>query len=189
MPIPLGILAQAGRTIGGGSYELIETVTVGSGGAASVTFSNLNTYNTTYQHLQIRAIVRDTRSLASSQLIMRFNSDTGTNYNSHQLSGNGSSVASYYYGNSDKIFVAEITGASATSGNFGVVTIDLLDPYETTKFTTMRALGGIAGDYNWVDLRSGLWRNTNALTSITFTSPFGNFVQYCRFSLYGLKGS
>jgi glycosyltransferase involved in cell wall biosynthesis len=59
------------------------------------------------------------------------------------------------------------------------------------KTETFRMLGG--GDRNGsggVHLQSGVWLNTNAITSITFTSvsPY-NFNQYSQFALYGIKGA
>ena len=193
MLIPLGILAASSAA--GGSYELIETITVGSGGAASVTFSNLNTYSTTYQHLQIRYVVKSDRSSGDGNdaMITTINGDTGANYNSHILSGDGSSVGSAFesYQNAmDYTFIAG-TGGN-TTGAFAGGVMDFLDAYETTKFKTRRALwsNSIGGSFKVVGLSSAMWRNTNAITSITLDQRYGsNFVQGSRFSIYGLKAS
>ena len=187
MPIPLGILAAAGfRAAAGGSYELIETITVGSGGAASVTFSNLNTYSTTYQHLQIRAVARMAFSNAERSLVLRFNADTGSNYNNHGLYGDGSSVGSFYFADT-YVSIGSFAAANAASNAFGAGVIDILDPYET-KNKTVRSLAG-AQTTPQISLRSGLWRNTASVTSITLIDPTSNLVQGSRFSIYGLRGS
>ena len=170
----------------GGSYELIETITVGSGGAASVTFSNLNTYSSTYQHLQIRAVVRGNNAQPWETIRFTFNGDTASNYNYHNLVGSGSSVTSSATAN-NFIQVDGLTGNTATSGAFGACVIDILDPYET-KNTTTRALSGRVTADNQIGLHSGLWRNTAALTSISLTTFSGTILQYSRFSIYGLRG-
>jgi hypothetical protein len=64
---------------------------------------------------------------------------------------------------------------------------DILDPFETTKNKTIRSLAGYGSGGN-VNLYSGLWINTSALTSITILASSGNFASASRFSLYGIKG-
>ena len=185
MLIPLGILAASSAA--GGSYELIETITVGSGGAASVTFSNLNTYSSTYQHLQIRAVVRGSGAYSQTYMEMQFNADTASNYSHHELYGNGSSVSSSGNANRNHIRAALINANTSTANVFSGVVIDLLDPYETSKYTTARILYGQNGT-NFVGLYSGNWRNTDALSSVKLQESSG-FAQYSRFSIYGLKGA
>jgi hypothetical protein len=80
---------------------------------------------------------------------------------------------------------------ASTANAFGVVVTDIADPFETTKNTTIKSLGGLYGGL-WRDvaLRSGVWLNNSAVTSITLAPLVGsNFVTNSRFSLYGLKGS
>ena len=78
-----------GALVAGGSYESIQTVTVGAGGSASVTFSSIPA---TYKHLQIRGILRSSYSPSNTSMRLTFNSDTGNNYSSHFLMSTGSSV-------------------------------------------------------------------------------------------------
>lgn len=194
MPIPLGILAAAGfrPPTAAGAYELIETYTVGSGGIASVTF-DVSSYSTTYQHLQIRATVRDTyNNFDTARLGMRFNGDTAANYSFHGLFGRGSSVASFGNSSESIIRIAQDTptNGKTTANTFAAVVIDILDPYETSKYTTARSLSGFAASDNLIAVGSGSWRNTNAVSSITLSSLQGTALgQYSRFSIYGLKAS
>ena len=153
-----------------------------SSGASSVTFSNIPN---TYKHLQVRANVLGT---AGYDLLCQFNSDTGTNYNFHYLAGNGA-----------------ITGAGAgtttayitLANNFmqgttipGAAVIDILDYANTSKNKTVRALtGSDANGSGWLQLGSGLWRNTAAITSIVmYPASSQTFNTNTRFSLYGIKG-
>jgi hypothetical protein len=72
--------------------------------------------------------------------------------------------------------------------------IDILDYANTNKYKTYRALTGIDKNGSGsIQLTSGVWRNTTAITSITITpqsntSPTNQFQQYSQFALYGIKG-
>jgi hypothetical protein len=194
MPIPLGVLAVAGAGAapsGPGAYELLETQVL-TGTQATITFSNLiSSYSSTYQHLQIRMVTRGNRSGAEdSNVYIQFNSSAGTNYNSHYLRGNGSATESVAYTSSNNagIFLSQAnTGATQTANSFAVSIVDILDPFETSKFTTVRTLAGMTGALNRIFLHSGAWRVTDAVDTITIDDTLGDFTQYSRFSLYGMR--
>lgn len=181
MLIPLGFLAGSGGGVGT-DYELIETVVLGSA-QPSITFSNLNTYSSTYKHFQIRSTHAWTSS-GATDLAMRLNADTGTNYDWHSLRGNGSSVDSIAGTNTNYIrlgFVADTT--------FGGSVTDILDAYSSSKNKTVRTLvGNSGGGFTGINLSSGAWRNTNSITSVTILTGSNNFATGSRFSLYGIKG-
>jgi hypothetical protein len=119
---------------------------------------------------------------------MRFNGDTANNYVVHQLIGTGSSVSSTASTARSTTLALPIPAANATASAFGAGVVDLLDPFETTKNTTIRGLGGIASSFNELQLASGLWLNTAALTSITLVAILSDqWVSGSRLSLYGLK--
>lgn len=192
MPIPLGVLAVAGAGAAGAgaAYEWLETQVIGTA-VASITFSNVNTnYASTYQHLQVRMTGRVTGSQSGSgaAIRLRFNSDTGNNYRAHQLYGDGSSVVSNESGATSGIGLQRFTDGGATASAFGAIVLDILDPFETTKNTTTRQLGGNANNSNFIFMNSGLWVNTAAITTIYFEPQVGtNFAIGSRFSLYGLR--
>jgi hypothetical protein len=80
---------------------------------------------------------------------------------------------------------AATAGASMFSGEV----IDILDYANTNKYKTTRLING--RDQNgsgFIWFNSGLWQNTNAITSLTFTAQNGNYAQYSSFALYGIKG-
>lgn len=187
-PISLGIFASANQSAAATSFESIATVTVGSGGSSSITFSSIPS---TYTHLQIRAIAKaaPTASDVAYDLRLAMNSDTtGSNYECHYLYGNGSGVGAG--ANTDN----RIIGQSAGSGNasmFSVGIYDILDYANTNKYKTVRWIGGT--DLNgsgYVLFESMLWMNTNAITSLTFDFHTGpSFAQYSHFALFGIKGA
>ena len=191
MSLILGILAQSAGAAGGGtSYESIATFSVGSGGTANVEFTSIPS---TYTHLQIRGIARKNgASNDTAGILMTFNEDTASSYNTHYLQGDGSSAVAYTSGasraNIESIYFA---GGGMTANTFGVQIIDILDYANTNKYKTTRQLSGVSSNassaIDYILFGSGLWRSTSAITSITLTG--NDFVQYSQFALYGIKGS
>lgn len=185
MLIPFGILSSAGA-LREGTYELIST-TVLTGSATSVTFSNLGDYSTTYRHLQIRAVTRSTNTTGYNEHFVTLNGDTGNNYASHTLGGNGSSAFSNASTSRANMSILPVAGTQLGSNIFGATITDFLDAYSTTKNKTIRNLGGIAPTL--INLNSGFRNNTASITSITYTSSGGfSYVAGSRFSLYGIRG-
>ena len=191
MLIPLGFLAASG--VSAGSFDLLETQVLGSS-AASVTFSSLSTYASTYKHLEIRASVRTDRSGADSDpVVMQFNTDTASNYSRHGLGGYyiGGSRAVYSNGAASQtsIMVSEnVPVSGSTASAFGSFIVDILDPFETTKNKTARSFSGMNASWSSIELRSGAWFSTSAVSSVLLKPLVGgNFVTNSRFSLYGWK--
>jgi hypothetical protein len=187
MPI-LGILASAitGNLVTT-AYESIATVSVGSGGVSDVTFSSIPS---TYTHLQVRLIGRTNRSDQNGDFFKTtLNSDTGSNYSWHFMRGNGSGTTATAGASDNMMEVNRIPGSLITASIFGGIVIDILDYKNTNKYTTIRALGGFDGNGSGeIFVNSGLWQNTAAVTSITFTNSGGRTIQqYSSFALYGIK--
>ena len=161
MLIPLGILSAAGGGVVGGNYDLIETTILGSA-ASSVTFSSLATYASTYKHLQIRYVGRTNRADDNAQPVIRFNADSGSNYDYHGLEGWNNAVNSVATINASGMNLGySFSGTSSGTNVFGAGVVDILDAYSTTKNKTIRALNGQSSDARkFVHLNSGLWRNT-----------------------------
>lgn len=166
--------------------DLIERVSL-SASAASITFSNIPQM---YQHLQIRMTARSSRSAATQEEIsMQFNSDTGNNYAFHELYGIGTSTGAGALASTNRIVVGYVTGNTAISNNFGMAIIDILDYTSTSKTTVARSIAGTDNNGNGIiGIHSGMWTNTNAVTSVTLVPRTGpNWLQYSIFSLYGVK--
>jgi hypothetical protein len=169
-----------------GAYDSIATTTVGAGGASTITFSSIPS---TYTHLQIRYTARQDAS-AIGQVFFRVNSDTGGNYSSHLLYGDGGGVAAGSYTSDNYSRTGLLGGTSLASNIFGVATIDILDYANTNKFKTTRTLSGIdANGSGYVWYTSSNWRSTSAVTSLSFFAEHGNFIQNTQFALYGIKGA
>lgn len=183
----LGIIASS-FAASTNSYESIQTVTVGSGGQASITFSSIPS---TYKHLQIRAIAKSNWSGNVVSYAMTLNGDSGANYSYHELYGSGSAAAAAGSASTSYMYAGVILGNS-TANTFATGVVDLLDYADTNKYKTSRVLTGadINGTGGYVELMSSSWRNTAAVSSITLSliSGYGTlFSQYSSFALYGIK--
>jgi hypothetical protein len=166
------------------SYISIATTTVGAGGASGVTFSSIPA---TYTHLQIR--VSMTTATAGYGMLVRFNSDSGSNYVQHYLYGTGATAAALAYtAQTEANLFGTSTGSSTTQPSVAIG--DILDYANTNKYTTVRSLSGVDKNGSGeVSLISSLWLNTAAITSITIEPRGVNYSQYSSFALYGIKGS
>lgn len=169
------------------NFESIATVIVGSGGSSTITFSSIPS---TYAHLQIRGIARDARVANEDSMSIKYNNDSGNNYfGYHEIYGDGA-TASAFAGNASttQMLLDRIAGNSATASAFGAVIIDILDYADTNKYKTQRFLGGV--DRNGagaIAFGSGLWMSTSAINQITLAGANGNFSQYSKFALYGIR--
>lgn len=166
------------------SYESIASVTVGSGGSTSVTLSSIPS---TYTHLQVRMLVKDTAADSSSETYMQINS-TNMEY-THQLIGNGASASAT---SGTVSAIGDTTSNQLGQNNmFGVFIIDILDYTNNNKNKVIRALNGVDRNGGGViKLVSGLRVSTSAVTSLTFTLQSGRtFAEYSQFALYGIRGA
>jgi hypothetical protein len=181
----LGIWASGASAAAINSFESIATVTVGSGGASTVTFSGIPS---TYQHLQIRGIARGTVAGSDENIYMQFNGVAGTSYSWHRMLANGSSVSSGNNPSQPSGVITVVSASSSTANVFGATVIDILDYANTNKNKTVRGFGGNdQSSSGYACFQSFAFLNTAAITSIDITSS-ANWAQYSQFALYGIKG-
>lgn len=159
-------------------FEHISTV-YGDGTSVQIDFSSIPS---TYKHLQLRFISTVTNN---TECFIRFNSDTGANYYSHYLKGNGTSATS----GSSSFSAAYVATISSGSGGYNVAgTVDILDYTSTTKKKTVRSLSGVANTTKEIGLYSAVWLGTSVISTISFRQGGFAFPATSRFSLYGIKG-
>jgi len=161
-----------------GAFDSLATVTVGASAVSSVTFSGIPN---TYTHLHLRGIYIGTANNSNAQ----FNGDSGSNYSWHYLDGTGATVTNGA-GTTTTKFYTSVSGGNSTVPN--AIITDIFDYTNVNKYKTVRSLAGNdkngSGDVN---IQSGLWMNTTAITSITIAPDSGTFSQYSSFALYGVK--
>lgn len=162
-----------------GDYESIATYS--PSGVSTVTFSSIPQ---TYAHLQLRIIAN--KASVTDWLGLRFNGTSGgTAYNSHMLTGNGSSASAGFYGSMSEIYAMV---APSNASYFGAGIFDILDYTSTNKTKVTRSLNGY--DLNGsgeIRLISGLWNDTSAISSIEVRTG-SNYTTGTSIALYGIKG-
>jgi hypothetical protein len=178
----------------------LATVTLTSS-QSSVVFSGIPQ---NYTHLQVRAIGQTSRGTYGNDLMtMRVGNgtlDSGSNYSSHMVGGDGANTAVYAAASQTSAYLSYKLG-STTSSAFGAFIIDILDYTSTSKYKTIRTLGGVdingtvAGYGGEVALMSSLWfqagsgTNAKAIDTIAFYPANANFTANTQFALYGIKSA
>jgi hypothetical protein len=168
-------------------FELIERVTVGSGGAGSITFSSIPQ---TYKHLQVRMF---TRATTDPGIDMYINGDTGASASYHYFYGNGTDVLAGSAPNNQNATYYPANGSLANT--FGPAVIDILDYTATNKNKTWKNFFGYDtnGSGQAIGLSGhGTYSSTAAVTSLLFRNYYGTgypIAEYSQIALYGIKGT
>ena len=170
------------------TYFLIASNTVGSGGAASVTFSSIPS---TYTDLVIKASARITSTDPLGSMTLDFNG-SGANYTLMMLRGSGSAAASFTratFGTNIVSYVNTTSGTASTWSN-----IELYFPnYRSSNYKSV-SIDGVEEENAtaaYSVLEAGLWSQTAAITSLTLNAyaTSGVFSQYSTFTLYGISNA
>ena len=155
--------------------------------AASVTFSSLGSY----EHLQLRISSRGvTSSFHSPDVYLRFNSDSGTNYSTHSMTGDGSSEAAARETGATHIKCGQSSGSNGASRatEYGGLFVDILDYRNANKNTTVQfTTGVINAEQSVIRFGSGLWDDTSAVTQIDLLLAHDDWTRGSEFTLYGIQ--
>ena len=163
------------------TYEPISTQTLGTA-VASVTFGSIPA---TYTDLVLIAN-SSTTTVGSSEINkMTFNSDTGTNYSTTTLAGDGSSASSFRA--TSQAYIRAGRNTANGDSYFVPNKIQIMNYANTTTYKTAIAQGPEANAY--LETEVGLWRSTSAITSITLTAGSNNYKVGSTFTLYGIKAA
>jgi hypothetical protein len=167
--------------------ELISSVTVGSGGAASIDFTAIPQ---TYTDLTLLVSARMSTNYFADNFGIRFNGTTST-YSERTLRAIPAVSSASLTGQS-YIFQTAASGATATASTFGSTLVTIPNyAGSANKTVSIDAVSENNGTDTYRLLTAGLWSSTSAITSITLVG-YGapTFQQYSTAYLYGtLKGS
>lgn len=158
-----------------GTYEPIATTTL-STNTATVTFSSISG---TYTDLVLVCVGTVVSGIHNN--LIRFNSDTGTNYS-----------RTYMYGDSSSTFSGTSANQTALAfpyfDSISNMTITHIMNYSNTT-TYKTALSRNAQPSGTTTAEVGVWRNTSAITTVTITKGNQDFVTGSTFTLYGIKAA
>jgi hypothetical protein len=156
------------------TYEPIATTTLTSN-LSTVTFSSISG---SYTDL---VVISNATLSAGVGFGMYFNSDTSGNYSFTYLYGTGTSALSGRNTSTSRINIG--------NGNttFSTYRTHIQNYSNTTTYKTVISNGGIGNEI--AIAFAGTWRNTAAITSITFQPVSGTINTGTTFTLYGIKSA
>lgn len=167
------------------SYTLISTITVGSGGAASVTFMPTGNIPSIYTDLVLLCSARTNRpSQFTDGLRIILNGDTG-NTSSRFLFGYNNAVTS----GTRTILEAGSCNASLSTANTFSNNYIYIPNYRSSVAKSVSSDG--VSETNAAEgaqfIQAGLWTGTAPITSISLSSETGStLLEHSSFSLYGI---
>ena len=169
------------------TFELISSVTVGSGGAATIDFTSIPS---TFTDLCVKLNIRGSNSAVFCGSQLRFNSDSGSNYSYKAIQGDGAAVSSFT-GSGSYLFVGNSTAATATANTFSNQEIYITNyAGSTQKTVSVDSAGETNATTIYANLIDGLWTGTAAITSISINNAqSSNWAQYSTAYLYGVKNA
>jgi hypothetical protein len=163
------------------TMKALQTVTVGAGGVASISFTSIPA---TYTDLILKLSVRDNRAGGIDGSYIYFNSDTtSANYRGRRLIGTGSGVSQ-----SNTLVSLLVNSTDSTSNTFSSNEIYIPAYLSSNK----KSFVPDSGQENnattaYTGLYAGLWDGTSPITSVTITPESGTlFLQYTTATLYGV---
>ena len=164
------------------TYEPIATTTLGSA-QSSVSFTSI-----TGSYTDLIVVANIAQAAGNNSLRYRFNSDTGSNYSYTIISGDGTSASSGRDSNLTSGLAANTAGSTSLEL---LVIFQILNYSNATTYKTTLGRGNRASSAT--DATVGLWRSTNAITSVEVamgsTFPSNNFASGSTFTLYGIKAA
>lgn len=172
------------------TYTLISSVTVGSGGAANITFSSIPQ---TYTDLLVKVSGRSSRTGTTSgdSFSIAFNGVGGTSYSDIAVRGSGSAAISYSDVSAAFADLGRIPAAGQTASTFG--NCEVYIPNYTSSNNKSISVDTVTENNAteaYQTLLAGLFSNTGAITSIVIAPSGSNtFVQYSTAYLYGISNA
>jgi len=167
------------------TYTLISSVTVGSGGAATIDFTSIPA---TYTDLLVKTSPRSSRASAQKDnMLVQFNSSSA-NFTGRALTGSGTAASSF---TETAGFVSyAVSAAGSTASTFS--NIELYIPnYASSNNKSVSADGVSETNASAAEmgLHAVLWSNSAAITGVKLTLSVGNFDQYSTAYLYGISNA
>ena len=165
------------------TYEPIATTTLSSA-AATVTFSSISG-----SYTDLVLVMSAFGSVSGADIRVQVNSDTASNYSLTRLVGyttafsNRASNATYW----------QITNSVGIGSSSSDPTADVIQFMNYSNTTTNKTIlvrhNQPQSSLMETAAQVGLWRSTNAITSITFSLSSGNYSSGSTFTLYGIKAA
>jgi hypothetical protein len=159
------------------TYTALANITLGST-ASSVTFGSIPA---TYRDL---VLVAETIAGTNQSNLVRYNSDSGSNYTTLVMRGYGASITESLSTTDNVLY---ITYSGIGSGQKCLTTLSVMDYSATDKHKAALHRSNYTGTATtFVEAMATRWANTAAISSIQFFASTGSFAIGSTFSLYGI---
>lgn len=154
-------------------------------GYGSLTLSDIPS---DYSHLILEVSCRSDKNATSDTLFIRLNGDSGSNYQYIAIKQYASSVAYIEGLGATGAYIGDVPGATATANFMGGFTAHIYDS-QSALYKTIRGYGSLmtgltTGLINTYD-STGVWKDTDPITSVTIVLGSGEFITGGKVSLYG----
>jgi hypothetical protein len=155
---------------------LIETVTIGSGGASSIEFTSIP-----QDGIDLLVQVSGRAVDNTPGILCRFNGDT-SNISIRYLRAASGSIT----GNSFDFVNGLVARSTYTANTFGSTSISI--PNYTSASTKPFSIDAVAenvdANAHLLQIVAGHWNSTSAISSVKITADSGNLAEYSTASLY-----
>lgn len=174
------------------TFNLIESVTVGSGGSATIAFTSIPQ---TYTDLYIYISARGANNSNADTIFGRFNNSSSGYVNKVFY---GETIGAGSFGNTIAYFhTGYISASNSTANSTNTFSNNeiWIPNYTSSKYKTVSATSVKEANFSVYQaaiqsLHACEWSNAAAITSITLTTEStNNYSQYSTAYLYGIKNS
>lgn len=150
---------------------------------ATISFSNIPQG---YTDLILVVSARSSTDTVSTYGLLRFNSDSGANYNRRTLLSNGSAASSSTSTSATSLIVWD-NASDATASTFANAQVYIPNYTSSNqKSVSNDSVSENNATAAYAVLYAGLWTGTAAITSISITEALATFTANSTFTLYGV---
>lgn len=153
------------------TYDLVSSNVLGSA-TSSIVFSSIPS---TYRDL---VLVVDTTASTNATALVRFNSDSGSNYSYVRMQGNGSAASTISSNSVTSLWEQTV------DTNRDQFILQIMDYSATDKHKMVISRHNRPTAATWAILSR--WANTSAISSLSFETASGTFSAGSSFYLYGI---
>jgi hypothetical protein len=166
------------------SMQLIQTITLASAG--TIYFTSIPQ---TFNHLKLIGAVRSSRASTNDAFALRFNNDSGANYNNVYANIKTTGLSMFMPGATTAMSTILVDAANSNSNH--LTPIDILIPYySTARRRVFHGMGFAFGNYNTdttiLQLRGSNYAIDSVITSLMCMLETGSLIAGSTLSLYGL---
>ena len=156
--------------------------------SASFDFAGLSA---AFSHLRIYALLRGTAAAVSVNAQIRFNNDSGANYDDQAVYAHATTAGGAATSAGTSAIFGGVTASNATAGEYGIVVAEL--PFYTAT-NARKTFAGTSTSYDtagttstyWTMVQGGSWRNSAAVNQVTIFPASGSWAAGSAVSVYGV---